>query len=40
MSLLYISILATIALTIQEAIEYHARRVKLARRRARRYTFN
>lgn len=40
MSLLYFGILAAIALTIEEAIGNHMRRVKLARRRARRYTFN
>jgi len=40
MSLLYMSILATIALGIEEAAGYYSRRSKLSRRRARRYTFN
>ena len=40
MSLLYFSILASIALYITESIADHRQRVRLARRRVRRYTFN
>jgi len=40
MSLLFMGILVTIALSIEEAIGHYSRIIKLSRRRARRYTFN
>lgn len=40
MSLLYLSIAFAIGVSIQEAIERRRQRARLARRRARQYTFN
>lgn len=40
MSLLCFAVLGVIALSIEDAVEYRRQRARMARRRARRYTFN
>ena len=40
MSVLILSVMMAVGVTIEETVEAHVRRVKLARRRPRRYTFN